>query len=912
MGKPVRTKSYFAYWGKAGRDGCYHLLPYHSLDVAACGVTILRKLPRWKARLEQLTGLQGGKLERAIQVYFALHDLGKFATGFQNLRPDILKQLQGRSSNMGYSTRHDTLGYRLWQEDLAPWLIKEKLLPSTSRREPRPPEGVEAWMRAVTGHHGRPPEEKSQWKGSLKYAFDDKDREAARYFVKEVFNLTGLKTLPQPPKASLEATWWLAGLAVLADWLGSNRDFFPCQSNTMSLNDYWKWALKRAERAIDAAELRADPPAEHFTLANCFPEPPAGLQPTPLQEWAETYKIGAGPHLFILEDVTGSGKTEAAMILAQRLMKAGGGGGLYFGLPTMATANGMYQRLVPIYKRLFACGARPPLVLAHGRAELMVSFRATILPPPKPEADYLDGTEPAGAHCSAWLADSRKKALLAEVGVGTVDQALLAVLPARHQSLRMLGLLDKVLIVDEVHACDAYMNRLLAHLLRAHARAGGSAILLSATLPHSQRQELLNAFAEGAGIDAPVVSDQAAYPLATHLSAGNSAGNITQQPLRTRPEVARRVAVDFIASEDEAEKVLADAVSEGRCACWIRNTVDDARRSFESLKEKHPDWSLGLFHSRFALAVRLDIEKQVMAKFGKDSGPDQRRGQVLIATQVVEQSLDLDFDVMISDLAPIDLLIQRAGRLHRHRRDQSGARTDDADQRGIPKLTILAPPWDKAPGSDWLRAALPGTAAVYESEDAHLWRAMELLRDKKGWRMPDDARALIEGVYGANPSKDFPVGLRAKAQKASNLYRTKTSIAEYKVLDLEAGYRLQGSWLDEDSAPTRLGEPTTTVWLARLENDRLMPLHGGAGTAAAEAWMLSSLSLRRALAGHEAIPDGFSDKDWQRLKEALPGKGKRGVVIVLHQDGNRWKGSINNHNVIYSSRLGLVIMREDI
>jgi len=877
---------YFHYWGKASPAGdaaarC-HLLPYHCLDVAACGVMLLRLLPRWRQRLEALTSLQGEELELFVWVFLALHDLGKFATGFQNLRPDLLEGLQNRRSDKGYTIRHDTLGYLLWRNELRGIFIQG----GHRRRCPTYP-GLDAWMRAVTGHHGQPPEES---RIVLRDVFDlPADREAAEGFVRAVLDLAGLEAFPAPSEGTgAISSWWLAGLTVLADWLGSNADFFPYRDEIVPLDEYWQTALKQAKRAIGAAGLDPSPPVERFRLADCFVEAPPQLSPTPLQHLAETLPLASGPGLFILEDVTGSGKTEAALILAQRLLKLNGGGGLYFGLPTMATANGMYQRLAGMYSRLFAHDACPSLVLAHGHADLLADFRATVLPPPTPEADYGDDTEPAGARCSAWLADSRKKALLAEVGVGTVDQTLLAVLPSRHQSLRLLGLLDKVLIVDEVHACDAYMNRLLERLLRAHARAGGSAILLSATLPSRQRESLLRAFAEGAGWAAPETEPADDYPLATYLHTGG----LEQHPLATRPAVARRVEASFVDDEKAVENLLDEAMAAGRCACWIANTVNDACRRFENLRQTHPDWNLHLFHARFTLADRLAIEERVLECFGKASGPKQRRGQVLIATQVVEQSLDLDFDVLISDLAPIDLLIQRAGRLQRHSRDEEGRRIDGPDRRGDPRMIILAPPWNDTPDARWLGNALPGTAAVYESEDGRSWLTMKLLRDKGDWNMPEDARELIEGVYGADPFMDFPEGLQGKALEAEGLMRGKSSIAGDKALDLDMGYRLDGPWLDEDSAPTRLGEPTTTAWLARLKDGRLLPLHGDCSEDT-EAWMQSALTLRRNLACREVVPAGIPEGEWLKLKSILPGRGKWGVAVVVSQaEDGWWHGSV--------------------
>ena len=879
----------YRYWGKAGQEGDddSHLLIYHCLDVAACGLMLLRLIPPWRRLLEKLTGLSGPDLDHAVFFYLALHDLGKFATGFQNLRPDLLERLQHRKSDKSYIERHDTLGWLLWAQRLRAQFFPAK----RRRRRGSPCPGVDAWMRAVTGHHGEPPLEETR---ILEDAFDGEDFDAAAAFIEALPALGGMETFPEPPKAlSASASWWVAGLTVLADWLGSNRRFFPYRHHPVPLEAYWQGALRCAERAIEATGLIVQPPAGNLDLTDCFAQPPDRFKPTPLQAWAQQVAIPSGPALFILEDVTGAGKTEAALMLAWRLLQANQGTGLYFGLPTMATANGMYQRLgggePPVYTRLFQGDHPPSLALAHGRAELVDAFRESILPGDTDEPPYGDGTQPAGPRCNAWLADNRKKALLAEVGVGTIDQALLAILASRHQSLRLLGLLGKVLIVDEVHACDAYMNQLLGTLLGAHARAGGSAILLSATLPHDQKRRLTEDFAQGCALDTPPLERNDHYPLATWLVEGR----LHQQPVDTRPEVARWVKVEFAEQESDIETLLQQVVEQGRCACWICNTVNDARRRFDELRARHPDWAIELFHARFTLHDRLRIEQAVLERFGKDSGPEQRRGRLLLATQVIQESLDVDLDVLVSDLAPIDLIIQRAGRLCRHSRDVTGRRITGPDQRGTPVLTLLAPPWSDQPKTRWLRDHLPGTATVYRDEDGRLWLAMKLLREKGGFEMPADARHLVEGVYGADLFSDIPEGLQRQALDADGSAKGQRSLARLKALHLEDGYRRDGPWLDEDIAPTRLGEPTTTLWLARWEEGRLLPLHGD-DPADHQAWHLSSVNVLQSLIAGEIPPEGIDAETWARHKNLLPGKERWGVVVVLEKQGNTWMGTASS------------------
>jgi CRISPR-associated endonuclease/helicase Cas3 len=241
-----------------------------------------------------------------------------------------------------------------------------------------------------------------------------------------------------------------------------------------------------------------------------------------VQDWAERVPLPDGPFLALVEDVTGGGKTEAALVLTHRLLAEGRAKGLYMALPTMATANAMFTRLAEAYRRLFEPDPdqEPSLALAHGATKLHDGFQAAIragdparASEPETDDDNPRGDE-AGAACAAWLALEQRKAFLADVGVGTIDQAILGVLPAKYQSLRLLGLSQRVLIVDEAHAYDAYVGEELDRLLTFQAALGSSAVILSATLPATTKRRLVNAFRRGLGLG-PVMLEQEEYPLVT-------------------------------------------------------------------------------------------------------------------------------------------------------------------------------------------------------------------------------------------------------------------------------------------------------------------------------------------------------------------------------------------------------------
>jgi CRISPR-associated endonuclease/helicase Cas3 len=495
---------------------------------------------------------------------------------------------------------------------------------------------------AVAGHHGVPPQLPERLREDVVCA---RCRDAARQFVDAMLEVFHPPAWAVPESDVVRTAWHLAGLTTLADWIGSRQEWFPYAPATDVAEPaayFWGLALPRAAAALAAVGLAGSAPAPFGGLRRLFP---SVRRLTPVQHWAETVPLPDGPALAIIEDLTGSGKTEAAVTLAHRLMTSGRAEGIYLALPTMATANAMFGRLADAYRALFAADARPSLALAHGRADLDARFTASITPDPRvPNSSHNPdpADEAAEAHCAAWLAADRRRALLAQVGVGTLDQALLAILPVWHAMLRLQGITRKVLIVDEAHAFDPYMREELATLLRFHAALGGSAVLLSATLPHRLRNRLVDAFRSGLGAGPGGLESQA-YPLATMVGYECA----VETECAPREGLPRRVTVTRLPDASEAVERIAAAERAGAAVVWVRNTVDDALAGVAALRQRGLDPLV--FHARFAMQDRLKIEAEVLWRFGRTSDAAARRC-VLVATQVVEQSLDIDFDLMVTDL----------------------------------------------------------------------------------------------------------------------------------------------------------------------------------------------------------------------------------------------------------------------
>lgn len=624
----------------------------------------------------------------------------------------------------------------------------------------------------------------------------------------------------------LYSSWQIAGLCTLADWIGSDGAHFSFCADPMPLDEYWKRvALPAADRAVRETELAPCRPSQFAGIERLFPKV---AQPTSLQAYLAEVEIPDGPSLWIIEDTTGSGKTEAAITLAQRLMASSRADGIYVALPTMATADAMYTRMGEAYRRLYDDETTPSLVLSHGSRHLSKAFRSSIGLSVQEPAGSAETEASAAVYCNEWIADNRKKALFASVGVGTVDQALLAVLPARHQTLRLLGLQRKIIVLDEVHAYDTYMSGLLAVLLEEHARSGGSAILLSATIPVRMRRNLTQAYLHGLIAEpARAGSEEDATP-AFPLVSSVDANRLTEQAFMVSTERRREVGVRFVYQYESALNSVVEKSHNGSCVCWIRNTVDDAKRAYGDLIECGitPD-QIDLFHSRFSMVDRIQIEERVLRLFGERSSSAERHGRILIATQVVEQSLDLDFDFMISDLAPIDLLIQRAGRLRRHLRDAEGNRTSsDTDGRGVTTLYVFAPEFSPEPPSTWPGEAFRGTLAVY-AYPGRLWLTQRILEEKGRWIMPDDARTLIEYVYGVGAQELIPDALERRESRAIGEDHSKRAVAELNALRFESGYcRENGGvdlWDDEHRIMTRLGGESVEVVLVVDRDGALIP-----------------------------------------------------------------------------------------
>ncbi|XJN90658.1 CRISPR-associated helicase Cas3' [Micrococcus luteus] len=535
----------------------------------------------------------------------------------------------------------------------------------------------------------------------------------------------------------------LTGLVIMADWIASNPDLFPL---TPAAEVDEPARLTVAMDFLDlTGEVKGRPLAaeagEAYQASFAWPD---GRRPWPVQEdvLRAAYEMeGAG--LLCIEAPMGVGKTEAALMAAHVLMERTGRSGAIVAAPTMATSDALFHRVRAWTDRNLGGAGPVSLVLAHSKAAL--NEEAVGLPSAGMGARGvgLDEAE-AGAQsvvAHQWMS-GRKKGILASVAVGTVDQVLFMALQSKHMMLRHLGLASKVVVIDECHAYDAYMNQYLARSLQWLGTYGVPVILLSATLPPAVKEELVSAYASGKR-GAPcldVVPDLGqAYPVLTVTDD-------TGVRAVASPPSGRRSVVRFAPVPDgdaTLAELLAPCVAEGGCLVVVCNTVARAQHAYALARDLVGDDAV-LMHSRFLARDRVAQESALVAELGPEATRDEGRPwrRIVVATQVVEQSLDLDFDGMITDIAPMDLMLQRSGRVHRHDRPVSDrpewGRTPQVWVRGAddPGGEQDAPVFDSAMEAVYPAAVLTAT-----------WAAAQLHHGGRAISVPDEIPGLVRAVY---------------------------------------------------------------------------------------------------------------------------------------------------------------------
>ncbi|WP_370891173.1 type I-E CRISPR-associated protein Cas7/Cse4/CasC [Janibacter sp. GXQ6167] len=444
------------------------------------------------------------------------------------------------------------------------------------------------------------------------------------------------------------------------------------------------------------------------------------------------------PGLMVIEAPMGEGKTEAALAAAEVLAHRFGCGGVFFGLPTQATTDAMFGRILKWIDHLptddLHVGAS--LALIHSKAKLNPQLSELRGGPASRGIDIDSGERgrdraevASRAMVHSWM-QGRKKAVLASIVIATVDHLLFGALRSRHLALRMVGLMGKVVIVDEVHAYDTWMSTYLHRALEWLASVGTPVILLSATLPSRQRRELVEAYTgNSAGEDSP---SETGYP---RITTATSAGSEVVVPDPANEPVEVRIEMGGFGGDAEVVALIEEVADRQGCVLVVRNTVRRAQATARVLRDVFGPDVVTVSHSQFLAVDRARKDRELLSRFGPPGASTRPPFHIVVATQVVEQSLDVDFDLLITDIAPMDLILQRCGRLHRHERERPPRlRTPRCIVVGYSIETLDFPGSERVYG----RRALLASLAVIEAKGSVVL-------------FPQDIPGMVDLAYGEPP-----------------------------------------------------------------------------------------------------------------------------------------------------------------
>lgn len=620
-------------WGKAAiKSGESHHLAHHCADVAAVFIALLQQ-PVWNARLANALGRDLNSDERECLGALAfLHDIGKLAPGFQ---------AKAWSEDLGLApVGHLEAGWK-WANSLN----RESLAGVVIHLAPWPQ--MDEWMAALFAHHGRPVSKPREGEAAaafpLRTDYDWRTEEAV--MGRCMLDWFPAITRASPPTPTPAVVHFFCGLLNLADWVASDRRAFSFEAKLRP--DYWRSAQQLAALRVAEIGLGTSPPLQG----------PADWQlisdhrsPRPAQQAIRALRTTE--RLILLEAETGAGKTEAALWRFAALIAEGAVDALYFAVPTRAAARQLHRRIDLAMRRMFS--APPEAVLAIPGQAIVGEAKGQRLP------DFAMLWDDGKSVAQRWAAEHSARYLAARVAVGTVDQVALSGLQVKFAHLRGTALSRALLVIDEVHASDPYMTEVQSSAVRNHLSLGGHAILMSATLGSVARRKWLG--------ETPMDiarASELAYP-----AVWTSQGIL---PIAPDPSGAKEVNLQAMArwSGRDAALLAAKAATQGARVLVIRNTVVRAQETFAACQLLASDFLLSvhgiptLHHSRFAAEDRDLLDRAVEHAIGKDS---LMGGRIVIGTQTLEQSLDLCADLLITDLCPMDVLLQRIGRLHRHHR----------------------------------------------------------------------------------------------------------------------------------------------------------------------------------------------------------------------------------------------------
>lgn len=918
-----------ALWAKKEeKDGLMYWLPL-TVHLEDTGRIMGLLWEHWMSEGQKRTIADDTDIGKQIAIFIgAIHDIGKASPAFQLKKgfansKDLDNELTEKLVRAGF-IGIDSPDLLSSPEKTPHGLAGEVILSVLSDRFKKENDIGSI----VGGHHGRPIDNKSMISDTLSsfkknlFQSENEDSDIYKKWVSvhtEILNNalknSGFKRCEDIPVLSQPAQAMLLGLLTMADWIASNTYFFPLigifddadiDMDKRCEHGFTKWRYSN-QSDMWLPEVYAD-------CKNLFKER-FGFSPRDVQsKFAQTISDAKNPGLVILEAPMGLGKTEAALVGAEELAVKSGRSGMFFGLPTQATSNGIFPRIISwLKKQSVELGEKRGLRLVHGKAFLNEEYN-NLTSASNIDVDG-DNEGREGFVVNQWFC-GKKTAIMDDFVVGTVDQLLMMALRQKHLALRHLGLSKKVVVIDEVHAYDAYMDQYLNMALEWLGAYNVPVILLSATLPKKSRVDFIKHYLTGKGVklskedmSSLMVED---YPLITYTD-NDKALNVKD----FAPIEDKRIEIKYTDTES-LPKLLDSLLDGGGNAGIIVNTVKKAQDIAKELSEKFGDENVMLLHSSFIATDRVKNEEKLMKYLGKDG--DRPEKLIVVGTQVIEQSLDIDFDVMISDIAPVDLLIQRMGRLHRHTRDNRPSKHKK------PVLYVL--------GNDENLEFETGSKAVYGGY--LLARIGYFLGDSI--RLPSDISRLVQEVYDENIEPDLSDELKEKYYEYKTEYKTLVSSKESRA----GTYRLSSpvlkkriskepnliGWLNNQSKNSGEEDGNSQVRDTQdtIEVIALKKIKGGYTTFDSDEDMSESIedvkTAKRIASCTIKLPNRLSksyniDKTIRELEDFYINNLQKwdnsawlkGTLCAMFDENNEC--SINGVNMVYDEKYGLISKGEN-
>ncbi|MCR5635874.1 MAG: CRISPR-associated helicase Cas3' [Clostridiales bacterium] len=888
--------------GKTGNSDSWLPLWMHLLDTMETMRYLLSN--RVCESVIRATGLDEDELGKVCSLVALLHDIGKCTPLFVK---NILRSIPFYENELG--DNGITIPENFLYRDKSPHALAGEII----LRQESFPDGI---CSVVGAHHGKPCQDElikveykkyirshySNYYGENEELWDNMRKNwlrFAKYF-------SGYSDTEQMPRLNITAQMLITGLLIEADWIASNTNYFPL----LPLDEKGDISLypNRAKAAFKKLNFPDCWISSSFTGESEWFCEKFGFMPNEVQKLViKTASLCTDGGIMILESQMGTGKTEAALAAAEILSARNGAGGIFFGLPTQATSNGIFSRLLE-WSQKVSCDGVHSIGLVHSAAELNDEYTGLA------GRSEVDDDEDCNVFVHQWFT-GRKQALLNDFVVGTVDSALMMALKQKHIMLRHLGLCGKVVIIDECHAYDAYMSCYLERMLSWLGAYKTPVILLSATLPKKRRESLIKAYLNNKTKNS-IIPPVDGYPLLTWTEGEN----VYAESLKlNNSAVPKKVHINKCTDED-LTKLLKQDLSRGGCAGIIVNTVKRAQQIAEALTASLPDKRIILFHSQFVATDRAVKESELIKSIGKRSTPETRDNLIVVGTQVLEQSLDIDFDVLYSDLCPMDLLLQRIGRLHRHSRTRpsplrecrcvvlnSDLRGDDGKKRTDSKIYhqwLLKRTSESLPDIIDLNTDIPRLVeAVYsqpENIDDDMWDSFELENKRRennasAWLLKRPQKSKSESANSISGIVNTDIGSDKSGEaKVRDIKPTVEVLVMQSVGDGKAGFLpwISSDTLRDDSVPSdeeakqiarqRLRLPfvlsvgdklDSTITELERENANLLSQWQNSHWLKGELVLLLDSQLEKELNGYKLKYDKNKGLTYERSETQYAGKG---------------------------------------